>query len=326
MEIKEIKKLLVKHKAKISTSNILCIGDMILDHYIYGNVERISPEAPIPILLFRKEVYELGGVGNVVRNITSLGSKVTLLNLSGFDDYSKKINHLINKNKNIKKLVFKVPGFTTPIKTRYINNSSHLVRVDKENANFKLSVSLKKTILEKIRKKISKFDLVILSDYNKGMLDKELIQKIIKIANNNNKIIIVDPKKNDLSIYSNANIITPNQKEVTDSVNKKFLSEKDLRLVGKKIIKNNKIGHLLVTRSEKGMLLINDNFIKKYSAFTKKVYDVTGAGDTVVAALSVMISIGLDIKTSVLISNFIASIVIGKKGTAVMNYSDLKNI
>ena len=325
MEIKEIKSLLVKNKNKIYNSNILCIGDMILDHYIYGYVERSSPEAPIPILVFEKEVYELGGVGNVVRNITSLGSKATLLNLSGFDKSSKKINQLISKNKNIKKLIFKIPEFTTPIKTRYINNSAHMVRVDKENTNFKLSVSVKNSILETLRKKISKFDLVILSDYNKGLLDNDLIKKIIKISNDNNKIIIADPKKNDLSVYSNANIITPNQKEITDSVNKKYLSEKNLILLGKKIVKNNKINHLLITRSEKGMLLINDKFIKKYSAFTNKVYDVTGAGDTVIAALSVMISIGLDIKTSVLISNFIASIVIGKKGTAVMNYSDLKN-
>lgn len=324
METKEIKSLLVKNKSKISKSNILCIGDIILDHYIYGNVDRISPEAPIPILVFEKEVYELGGVGNVARNITSLGSQVTLLNLSGLDESSKKINKLISKNKNIKKLFFKVSGFTTPIKTRYINNFSHMVRVDKENSDFKLSMSIKNDILNTLRKKISQFDLVILSDYNKGLLDKDLIKKIIKIVKNNNKIIIADPKKNDLSIYSNADIITPNQKEVSDSVNKKYLNEKSLILVGKKIIKTNKISYLLITRSEKGMLLINNKFIKKYSTVAKKVYDVTGAGDTVIAALSIMISIGLDIKIAVSISNFIAGIVIGKKGTAVMNYSDLK--
>ena len=324
MKHNEIIKIVLKNRSNISKSKILCIGDIILDQYIHGRVERLSPEAPIPILIYEKETFELGGVGNVASNISSLGGNVTIIKLFGSDANSKKINCMLSDIDNIKKLDIRVDNFQTPLKTRFINNTSHIVRVDRENKNFKVDKSSKKKILDTIIRNIKKHDLVLLSDYNKGFLDRELIKKIIKLCNIYKKIIIIDPKKIDLSIYSNADFITPNQKEITDAMKKKFLNEKNLKKYGMQIIRKYNIKNVLITRSEKGMLLLDKNYIYNYKAIAKKIIDVTGAGDTVLAVLGLMLAIGLDKDLATLISNFAASIVINKKGTSTMTYSDLK--
>lgn len=318
----KIKNLIIKNKNKIKKSRILCIGDIILDQYIYGRVERISPEAPIPILLVENETYALGGVGNVARNISSIGGKVVLITLSGNDQESAKISELVNEFKHIKKLKLKIKNFKTPLKTRYINNSAHMIRVDKEMPQFKLSKTQNEKILDLINKEIMKCDLILLSDYNKGLFSKELIKKIVKLAKVHNKIVLADPKSNDFSIYSGVNILTPNHKEITQSSTKKNLNEKNLVSYGQEVIKKYNIEQLLVTRSEKGMMLIKAESSKNFREVTKKVYDVTGAGDTVIAILSLMKAIGLDTEHSSMIANYIAGIVVGKPGTAAANYSD----
>ena len=320
---KEIKKLLSGNKKRIKASNILCIGDIILDHYIYGKVERFSPEAPVPILSIKKESYQLGGVGNVARNISSIGAKSTLFYISGDDSSPKIINKLISNEKNIRRIETKVPSYSIPIKTRCINETKQIVRLDKESTNFKLNSKIRIIILKKLINEIKKHDLIILSDYNKGLLDKKFIQKIVKIAKSNNKIIIADPKKKDLSCYSNIDIITPNQKEITESSKKSSLNEKQIISYAKNISKKYNIDNILITRSENGMLLVSKNISKKFYANAKKVYDVTGAGDTVVALLSLMIASGYDISDSIKISNYAAGLVVGKYGTATISFNDL---
>ena len=319
----KIKKILIDKKNHTHKYKILCIGDIVLDHYIYGKVERMSPEAPIPILLPTHEKYLLGGAGNVAKNISDLGGKVSLLYLSSSENLSKIIKNLINENKNISSLSTYNKKFKTPIKTRYINNSNHMIRVDYEDAKFKLDQKTKKIILGKIEKKILKHDVVVLSDYDKGLLDKQLIKKIIKISNDNNKIIIADPKKNDFACYSNISLLTPNQKEITDAAKKTFLSEKELLTFSNKLIMTYKIKNILITRSEKGMILVNSKSVEKIKACTKVVSDVTGAGDTVIGTIALMIAMGFDIKIASIISNYAASIVVGKQGTATINFKEL---
>ena len=182
MHKKLIKELLFNRKKNIKNCNILCMGDIILDHYIYGRVDRISPEAPIPILLFEKENYQLGGVGNVARNLSSLGAKCSLVSFSNNDNFSKIINKLILNEKKIKHIKIKLNNYKTPIKTRYLNNLSHLIRVDKENTNIKISNTVKKNLSITLNKKIKETDLIILSDYSKGFFDKNLIKNIVKIG------------------------------------------------------------------------------------------------------------------------------------------------
>ena len=178
-------------------------------------------------------------------------------------------------------------------------------------------------IIKKFKKEIEKNDVVILSDYNKGLLDKDLIKKIIQIATQYNKIIIADPKKIDLSSYKGVNILTPNQKEITESAKKKFLNDTNLIKYAKNTVKKYKIQNLLITRSEKGMLLVNNKSIIKVKANAKKVIDVTGAGDTVIAILALMLTLRLSVEDSIKISNHAAGLVIGKSGTACVKYSDL---
>ena len=320
---KNLVSFLKKNKKNISKYKIICIGDIILDHYIIGKVERISPEAPVPILMMESQNYEIGGAGNVARNISSMGAKTTLVYLSGYDLYSSIIKDLLQKDKNIKSFRINIPNFKIPIKTRFIKKDEHLLRVDNEKTNFKLINKYKTLIIERLKKEIKKNDLIILSDYDKGMLDKDLIKKIIKISRQYNKVIIADPKKIDLSSYSNIDILTPNQKEINDAANMKLVNEKKLIKYAKLIIKKYNIKNLLITRSEKGMLLVNNESIIKIKADANKVVDVTGAGDTVIATLALMLIMGLSVKDSINISNYAAGLVIGKSGTARIDYSDL---
>ena len=320
---KNLVSFLKKNKKNISKSKIICIGDIILDHYINGKVERMSPEAPVPILMMESQKYEIGGAGNVAKNISNMGAKTTLICLSGNDQSSVIVKKLLQKEKNIKSVSINVPNFKTPTKTRLINKEDHLLRVDNENIYFKLINKYKVLIIQHLKKEIKKNDVIVLSDYDKGLLDKDLIKKIIKISIQYNKIIIADPKKIDLSSYSGVDILTPNQKEITDAAKKKYLDEKNLVKFGKNIIKKYNIKNLLITRSEKGMLLINSKSIKKVKADTKKVIDVTGAGDTVIATIALMLTLGLSVEDSIKISNYAAGIIIGKSGTASINYLDL---
>ena len=320
---KRLISLLKKNKKNIIKSRILCIGDIILDHYINGKVERVSPEAPVPILMMKSQRYEIGGVGNVARNISRMGSKATLICLSGNDHSSIIIRKLLSKDKNIKNVNIRISNFKTPKKTRFINDKNHLLRVDDEDVDFKLVNDYRKMIFKKIDNEIKKNDLIILSDYNKGLLDRNLIKKIIKTSIKYNKKIIADPKKIDLSFYSNIDILTPNQKEMTDAANKKILNEKSLIKFGKLIIQKNKIKNILVTRSEKGMLLINNELIKKFKSNPKQVIDVTGAGDTVIGILGLMLTLKFSIHDSIEISNYAAGKAIGISGTASLSFDDL---
>jgi D-beta-D-heptose 7-phosphate kinase/D-beta-D-heptose 1-phosphate adenosyltransferase len=320
---KKLISILKKNKKNISKLKIICIGDIILDHYIIGNVERISPEAPVKILKMNTEKYEIGGVGNVAINIANLGAKPNLLCLTG-DDYSSLIiKKLLRKEKNINNINVKIPSFRTPKKTRFLEDKNHLLRVDDESTDFKLKDKFKDIIIKKLKGIIKKNDLIVLSDYNKGLLDKKLICLIIKLAIKYNKKIIADPKKIDLSIYSNVDILTPNQKEMVDATNIKILNEKNLIKSGKCVVQKYNISNLLITRSEKGMLLINRDGIKKLKSNPKKVIDVTGAGDTVVAIIGLMLALKLSVNESVEISNYAAGKVIGLSGTASLKFEDL---
>lgn len=319
---KKLISFLKKNKKNILKSKIICIGDVILDNYIDGKVERVSPEAPVPILMMKNQKYVIGGAGNVAKNISDMGACTSFIHLSGNDSASMMIKKLLKENKNIKDISINVPNFKTPTKTRFIKNNIHLLRVDNEDVNFKLINKYKTIIIKKLKNKIKQCDLVVLSDYNKGLLDEDLIKKIIKLCIQYNKIVIADPKKIDLNCYNGINILTPNQKEITDTAKKNFLNDENLFKFAKKIVLKNNIKNLLITRSEKGMLLVNGNIIKKYRANAKKIVDVTGAGDTVIATLATMLTLGMSIDDSIKVSNYAAGLSISKKGTASINYAD----
>ena len=320
------KQKLSKYNGLFKKTKILCIGDLMLDQYIYGDVNRISPEAPVPIILVNNKISVLGGAGNVARNIANLGGQVNLICILGEDEVSKKAKVLIKKEKNFILSSIKKEGFNLPIKTRYINKSNQLLRVDEENIYY-IDKKTQEKILKKIKLIINDYDLIVLSDYCKGIFNKDLIKRIIELGKKNLVPTIIDPKSKDFSIYSKADYITPNYKELIEAMNidsqKKF-NETNIIELCKKTNDKFLIKNIILTRSDKGIMLVGNEGNYSCPAYAREVYDVTGAGDTVLAILSLCIAKKIDISDALHLANYAAGIVVGKTGTAVTDLLEIE--
>ena len=312
-------------------SKIICIGDLILDIYGFGGVEKISPEAPIPVLKILNEKYVLGGAGNVARNICTGGGKCHLISVSGNDNNKKRLEKLIKENKNLSLDLIVDEKRVTTSKKRYVSGHQQVLRVDRENVNY-IDQKIENRIIKIFSKIISKFNIVVLSDYNKGLLKPSLVQKIIEISKENKKFLIVDPKRDFFSLYKGADIITPNYKELVDSNKEYFCKEKteeeNIKYISKKMIDKYSFDTVITTRSSKGMLIVKKNTRPlSLSSLALEVFDVSGAGDTVVAYLALSLSTGKNLNQSAEIANKAAGISVGKFGTATVSYAELdKNI
>ena len=315
-----------------NNGKVLCVGDLILDHYVHGNIDRISPEAPIPVLKADDRNYNiLGGCGNVARNICSANSKCHLISIVGNDNDGLKIREIIKEIKNLTFNLIIDKNRCTTKKTRYVCENQQILRVDNEIES-PISEVLETKIIKLLKNKINDYDVIVLSDYNKGVLTDTLIKKIIKIAQHFKKILIVDPKKKDFSVYAGATFITPNIKELKSSVNTFDINSKnnDDNLViklSKQIINKFKFKAVITTRSSDGISVVTDvgSFFHLPSE-AKEVFDVSGAGDTVLAYLSTSISKGKSLESSVKISNIAAGLAVGKFGTSVVSIGEVDNI
>ena len=315
-----------------NNGKVLCVGDLILDHYVHGNIDRISPEAPIPVLKADDRNYNiLGGCGNVARNICSANSKCHLISIVGNDNDGLKIREIIKEIKNLTFNLIIDKNRCTTKKTRYVCENQQILRVDNEIES-PISKVLETKIIKLLKNKINDYDVIVLSDYNKGVLTDTLIKKIIKIAQHFKKILIVDPKKKDFSVYAGATFITPNFKELKSSVNTYNINSKnyDDNLViklSKQIINKFKFKAVITTRSSDGISVVTDvgSFFHLPSE-AKEVFDVSGAGDTVLAYLSTSISKGKSLESSVKISNIAAGLAVGKFGTSVVSIGEVDNI
>lgn len=300
-----------------SYGKVLVVGDIMLDKYVYCKVERISPEAPVPVLNQNSIEYRVGGAGNVALNLSQLSTETSILSLTGEDSNSKQINKLLTDN-SVETHIIEIPSKPTITKTRYISNQQQLFRFDEES---KFSEEHSKILLEKFKTIINDFEVVVFSDYGKGTLD--LIKEFISISKSKKIKILVDPKGDDYSIYSGAYLITPNSLEFKTAIGefKDFNNLKDKSL---EAINTLKINNILVTRGKEGMALFskNNNHIN-LPALAKEVYDVTGAGDTVIATIAKCLSVGINIQESIRFSNVAASIVVSKFGTATVNSKEL---
>lgn len=308
----------------------LCIGDIMLDRFMYGKVERISPEAPVPIFKLCREKQMLGGAGNVVANMASLGCQVTFIGIVGNDEAGKKLSTLLRMAKAHAHLL-KLDDYPTIVKTRLIAGSNHLMRADQEELLPIIEALLPK--FEKILiQAIKNVDVVVLSDYNKGLLTPVTTQMIIKVCQKFNKPVIVDPKGSDYSKYIGATIVKPNLKEFSEATNKKYDPQhKDFF----NSVKNNaqdlfikyQIKNLLVTLSEYGMMFVpsdkNEDCLQ-IPTKAKEVFDVSGAGDTSLATLGAAIGSGIPIKDAMKLANLASGIVVGKLGTATVSAEELK--
>jgi D-beta-D-heptose 7-phosphate kinase/D-beta-D-heptose 1-phosphate adenosyltransferase len=295
----------------------------MLDRFVYGDVERISPEAPIPILKISREVTMLGGAGNVVRNLVALGVTPYFLSLIGDDSEGREVMRLINLHDEINSKLIIECGHKTIVKTRFSAGSQQLLRVDLETQAV-LTKHSHKSLLNNALKLIPKVNAIVLSDYDKGMLDKEIIRQLIKEARTIDKPVIVDPKGNDYSIYSGAYLITPNRKELYEATGLSVNSDTEIVKAARLIMNEYSISNILVTRSYDGMTLITESDdIYHLPTNAHEVFDVSGAGDTVVSVMTVSIASGITLPIAIKLANVAAGIVVGKIGTAVAYTSDI---
>ncbi|WP_042151742.1 MULTISPECIES: bifunctional D-glycero-beta-D-manno-heptose-7-phosphate kinase/D-glycero-beta-D-manno-heptose 1-phosphate adenylyltransferase HldE [unclassified Pseudoalteromonas] len=300
----------------LSQAKVLVVGDVMVDRYWYGDTGRISPEAPVPVVKVNKLEDKAGGAANVAKNIAHLDGQVSLLGIIGDDEYGRTLNSLLT-DENIASQLVVQKDHPTIAKMRIISRHQQVVRLDLED-NFTQQHS--QLLLDKLNNIINEYDFVVFSDYNKGSLS--LIKEMITVAKNAGKTVLVDPKSKDLSQYAGADFITPNLTEYS-AAGGQVGSEEIIADSAREIIKTAKIGAMLLTRSEQGMSLITKDEKHDFAAQVLEVSDVTGAGDTVIATLSVMLAAGMPAKNSVEVANLAAGIVVGKLGAGTVSPEEL---
>ncbi|MFI4922354.1 MAG: D-glycero-beta-D-manno-heptose-7-phosphate kinase [Burkholderiales bacterium] len=302
----------------MSKARVLVVGDAMLDRYWYGEVDRISPEAPVPIVRIdtTKKDERPGGAANVAYNAAALGAQVTLLSVVGVDEPGARLENLL-KHKRIRALLHHDSSIMTTVKLRVVARHQQLVRVDFETSPSHEVLASK---LADFEKKLPACDVVILSDYGKGGLKH--IARMIALANRAGKVVLVDPKGNDYEQYRNATMLTPNRAEF-QQVMGVWKSDKEFAAKAHQLMRKLNLKALLVTRGEEGMTLFSNGGMLKVQAQAREVFDVSGAGDTVIAALGVMLASGADLPDAVRIANRAAGIVVGKLGTAVVHREEL---
>ncbi len=311
---------LIKFISQFKNKKVGVVGDLFLDHYISGDVERISPEAPVPVLIIEKESFAVGGAGNVVLNVASLGGKVFVCGTVGKDEAGGILLKEFKKNKNVNTTgVIKINSPTIK-KTRVVARGQQLVRLDL-NKEYVPSDSrqAEKKIIKFVSSAIRNWDILVISNYAKGLMTKSLAQAIINSARKYKKQIIVDTKPKHASFFKNITLITPNDAEAIE-----IAGVSDVMKAGR-IIQKKLHCNVLITQGARGMTLFEGKKVEWLPTKAREVFDVTGAGDTVMSALALSLASGLNLKQSIIIANHAAGIVVGKRGTAVVSAKELEN-
>jgi rfaE bifunctional protein kinase chain/domain len=311
-----LRKFVPKFKGK----KILVVGDLMIDEYIWGNVSRISPEAPIPVVEVHKEELKPGGAANVILNLIAMGAKVYCAGVVGADANAKKLKKYFEEHNVDAEAVVEDTERPTTIKTRVIAHNQQVVRIDKEK-KLPLSAAITKKILTKISSVIGGIDGIILSDYNKGMLTKEIVDAIMEKAHG--KIVTVDPKPQNMKMFINTTLITPNKKEASGATGIEFHTEKDIIEAGLRLKNELNIKAVLITRGEEGMSLFEDSGISHVQTLAREVYDVTGAGDTVISVATLALCAGADFQQAAVLSNVAAGISVGEVGVYAVKPAEL---
>jgi len=312
---------------KFPRVKILVVGDIMMDRFIWGKVSRISPEAPVPVVLFEREDFILGGAANVVNNIHSLGGKVLLCGVVGHDEYGEKILKKIDEIGVKTGGIFEEKGRRTTVKTRIIAHQhpyqQQLARIDRETMDHP-KPHTSRSLLNFLSENIVHFDGIVISDYGKGVLTRNLSQIIIQNAKRYRKFIMVDPKPKNFSFYKGATIITPNAKEAGEASGIPVTDLSSLKKAGRVLLNKSRCSVLIVTQGEEGMTVFessNNSF--PVPTVAKDVYDVTGAGDTVIGTLALAWGAGAKVKEAAMLANYAAGIVVGKMGTATATREEL---
>lgn len=312
--------------ARFRGARILCVGDIMLDRYLFGRVDRISPEAPIPVLAIASQSAMPGGVGNVARNIAALGGEAALVSLVGDDEEGREIVRLLGAEPLIDPNLVTAPGRATTIKTRYVSGGQQLLRADREDAA-PIASAAEDQLLAAVMDEIAHADLLVLSDYAKGVLTPRIVQEAITAARAAGKQVLVDPKSQEFARYRGASLIKPNARELARAARMAARTDEEVVTAGEAVLKSLDVGALLVTRSEAGMMLFQRGEKPLVlRSRTREVFDVSGAGDTALAALALGLAAGLPIKDAAAIANEAAGIAVGKRGTAVVYPQELAHM
>ena len=307
----------MKQLPAFDEARVLVVGDVMLDRYWFGDVERISPEAPVAVLKVGRVEERPGGAANVARNVAALGAQCTLLSVMGDDEAGRCLEKLLAEQKNVRALLHRDPTISTTIKLRAIARQQQLLRIDFETQPSHEVLHAK---LADFRTQLPQVDVVVLSDYGKGGLTH--IAEMISLARAASKPVLVDPKGDDYLRYTGATLLTPNRSEFRE-VAGSWKNEAELNAKAEKLRTELKLEALLVTRSEDGMSLFRAHEVLHEPTHTREVFDVSGAGDTVIATLAAMLASGADMRDAMRIANRAAGIVVGKLGTAVVSREEI---
>ncbi len=310
-------------KIQEKTPKILVVGDIMLDHFIFGKVHRISPEAPVPVVRSVDEKYSLGGCGNVLRNLINLGSKASIVSIVGEDQAGEKIVKNLEEKYISTSSIIKSERIRTTEKMRIVAEGQQLVRVDWDAANL-TDFSLDQ-VSDHFSEEMNKVDGVIISDYNKGFCTEVVVNYIVTKAKNLKIPIFIDPKGKNWRKYYGASIVTPNLKEAESVLERELRNDEDIEEAGIEICENLNIEACLITRGPNGMSYISKNLKLHVSSEAKEIYDVSGAGDTVIASFAVGIVAGFSPDVVTRFANKAAGIVVSHIGTTAIDISELNN-
>jgi D-beta-D-heptose 7-phosphate kinase / D-beta-D-heptose 1-phosphate adenosyltransferase len=313
---------LARHLAGFARARIACIGDVMLDRYIYGHVDRISPEAPIPVLKVERETAMLGGVGNVARNVVALGGQARLIAAIGDDEAGRQIAQLAGSEHGLEPRVTVETGRQTTVKTRLVAGAQQLLRADRETAA-PISAITAARLIEDIDEAVAEAQALVLSDYAKGVLNDTVLAETIARAQKAGRPVIADPKSADFSRYRGVTLLTPNRRELMAATGMPCGDEAEIIAAARRAIERAGVDAVLATLSERGMALVTKTAAHHLPAEAREVYDVSGAGDTVVATLALALAAGADLEEAAQLANRAAGIVVGKAGTAVVHPEEL---
>ena len=302
---------------------VLCVGDVMLDRFVYGQVERISPEAPIPVLHIQRETTTLGGAGNVVRNIVALGGHVDMVGIVGKDAGGYELATLLGELPNVTSHLVTDTSRPTTLKTRYIADGQQLLRADHE-INAPSSATIEQKTLQRAEGSMESCDVVILSDYAKGVLTNNVVAALIAAGRAKNKRVLIDPKGRDFSRYRGAFMLTPNRRELAEATGKTIRTVAEAESAARELIAAYDLGGVLAKLGGDGVCLVmKDEAAQHFHTTAREVYDVSGAGDTVVATMALALAEGITPADSAALANSAGSLVVGKIGTAVATREEL---
>ena len=315
-----------KQLSALARQTVLCVGDLMLDEFVYGEVTRVSPEAPAPVIAVNRSELMIGGAGNVARNLAALGAHCIFVGVIGDDDAGELLRRSLGEERLIEPYLAVENGRPTTRKVRFVSehHSTHLLRADWEQAAA-VSAATEDALIARATKALERAGSVILSDYAKGALTPRVVRAVIEAANAAAKPVIVDPKGRDYSHYRGATLITPNRQELADATHRAADTDETVAAAARDLRQTIGAKAVLVTRSEAGMTLVGEGEPVHVPAYPVRVRDVSGAGDTVVAVLAAMLAMKTDFEAAMRAANAAAAVVVGKRGTATLSVAELRS-